>query len=140
MAAKVSISWFSCAGGSPPAADDSTALTDSLATANITTRVTPITTPIAMRLERSVAWRVLGGETRRGERPNNRPVRRSSGGMITTAASARPYVNDSTPPKNATTTPSGLTSTTTTRRGRRRRHGEQQRGADQAASPRAGSS
>ena len=40
-------------GSSPPAAAVITAFTDSIATANIVTSVTPITTPIAIRLERS---------------------------------------------------------------------------------------
>ena len=40
-------------GSAPPAAAVITAFTDSIATANIVTSVTPITTPIAMRDERS---------------------------------------------------------------------------------------
>ena len=40
-------------GSEPPAAAVITAFTDSIATANIVTSVTPITTPIAMRDERS---------------------------------------------------------------------------------------
>lgn len=53
IAANVSMICDISAGGSPPADAVSTALTDAFATANITTSVTPMTTPIAMRLDRS---------------------------------------------------------------------------------------
>ena len=47
---------------------------DSIATANIVTSVTPITTPIAMRLERSgIAQRVLGRQAR-GRRATEQPA------------------------------------------------------------------
>jgi hypothetical protein len=51
--ANVSSSVVISCGASPPAEVVSTTFTVSSATANIVTSVTPITTPMAMRLERS---------------------------------------------------------------------------------------
>ncbi len=53
IAANESSSVAISAGISPPPDAAITAFTDSIATANIVTSVTPITTPIAMRDERS---------------------------------------------------------------------------------------
>lgn len=113
-AAKASIGAKNSGGTSPVDWLIINALADSRATANIVTRVTPITTPIAIRDERS-GYRSAFSAARRAVAldPNIRPTRRSTGGMNSTDPSARP-VNESTPPTNATTTPSGVMSPTRT--------------------------
>lgn len=51
--ANVSSACATSTTGDPPAEATTTAFTVSAATANIVTSVTPMTTPIAMRLDRS---------------------------------------------------------------------------------------
>ncbi len=109
MPANVSMSVVMSAGSGPSADAANTAFCVSSATANMVTSVTPMTTPMAMRLERSGYRRAFSAASRAvADRPNSLPTSRSTGGITSVAPSASP-VKEKMPPKNATTTPSGET-------------------------------